>query len=76
MKYTSHLMTFVGGRRYRPGETFELPEGVKPSPTMTEVVEGKPAAKKEEPKLGDTKPADAQRAARAKAGGGSAEALV
>jgi hypothetical protein len=68
MKYVSHLMTFLDGRRYRPGEPFELPEGVAPAPSMQPF--GQPL-KKDEPKLGDTKPEAAQKAAKAKASGGA-----
>ncbi len=43
-KVTSSLMCFFHGRRFRPGEVFELPEGVKPSADMR-VVGEKDAAK-------------------------------
>jgi hypothetical protein len=54
MKVKSTLTCFYHGRRYRPGEVFELPEGAKPSADMT-VVDGdkpevKPAKAKAEPK--------------------------
>ncbi len=36
---TSTKMRFQDGRRYRPGDAFTLPEGVKPSREMTIVGE-------------------------------------
>lgn len=56
-------MAFVGGRRVRPGEVFELPDGTKLGVGMVEVKEGAPADK---PAAADTKPADAAKAAAAK----------
>lgn len=50
-KVTSTLTCFFGGRRYRPGEVFELPDGIKPSADMTVVSEKEPAkAKGQKPK--------------------------
>jgi hypothetical protein len=45
MKVKSTLTCFYHGRRYRPGEVFELPEGAKPSPDMTVVDGDKPEVK-------------------------------
>lgn len=49
VKVKSTLMCFFHGRRYRPGEVFELPDGVKPSADM-QVVEEKSEAKAKPPK--------------------------
>lgn len=71
MKVTSSQVAFVGGRRYRPGEVFEIPDDAKLAPAMTKVAEGAPKGKgaKAEQVAGDTKPADAAKAAQAKTGG-------
>ena len=55
-KVTSNLTCFYHGRRFRPGEVFELPEGVKPSADMR-VVEEKAEAKdaKAKPQKGEAK---------------------
>lgn len=55
-KVTSNLTCFYHGRRFRPGEVFELPEGVKPSADMR-VVEEKVEAKdaKAKPQKGKAK---------------------
>ncbi len=39
---TSHLC-FINGRRYRPGDVFELPDGVKPAAYMEQVGASEPA---------------------------------
>jgi hypothetical protein len=44
IKVTSTLTCFFHGRRYRPGEQFELPDGVKPAASM-QVVDDKAPAK-------------------------------
>jgi hypothetical protein len=52
-KVTSTVTCFYHGRRFRPGEVFELPEGVKPSADM-QVVEEK-AELKVKPQKGEVK---------------------
>lgn len=37
-KAVSTKITFFNGRRYRPGQVFELPDGYKLGPEMKEVV--------------------------------------
>lgn len=59
IKYTSVQMTFIGGRRYRPGQVFELPDGMRPAPNMKRVSE--PAIAKAPGK--STAPAGSQKAA-------------
>ncbi|MBU0593359.1 MAG: hypothetical protein KKH74_06425 [Gammaproteobacteria bacterium] len=60
VKVQSSLMCFYHGRRFRPGEVFELPDGVVPSKDMVVVSEdtktpaGKP--RKEETKTPAGKP--------------------
>ena len=68
MKVVSTQMAFVGGRRYRPGEVFEIPDGAKLGEGMRKA--GEPGPKP--PEMGDTKPADARAAAKRKAAGGDA----
>lgn len=51
LKVTSSKMCFFYGRRFRPGEVFELPDNVKPSPDMKVVDE----PKKEQPKKDEPK---------------------
>lgn len=48
--YTSSAVYFDGKQRYRPGEAFTLPDGVKPGKGMVEVeARPKPAKGKAKP---------------------------
>lgn len=53
VKVKSTLTCFFHGRRFRPGEVFELPDGVKPSADM-QVIEEKAEAKAK-PQKGEAK---------------------
>ena len=64
MKVTSTQVAFIDGKRIRPGTVFEIPDDHKLGEGMSQVGEdGKPA---KAPAKGDTKPAGAQAAAKAK----------
>lgn len=66
MKVTSTQTAFIGGRRFRPGEVFDLADDAALAPGMTKVQDDKPAKKSS----ADTKPAEAAAAAAAKQGAG------
>lgn len=66
MKLTARLMGFYKGERIRPGQTFEF-EGAK-LPKWAFLAGTKDPTPVKQPELGDTKPAAAQQAAKAKAG--------
>lgn len=73
MKMIAIEMGFYNGSRVRPGSTFEFTGKVAPKWARPADAPGKPAS---EPKLGDTKPADARAAVKAKTGAASEQSLV